>query len=103
MSTANLFGAGAARDVGYPLASDIGDGLLDFMSKPPDASIRASGHFLIDTFGRSPNIVDLITELESRVARLNDSPSAVESRRNCPSFRAKCPNLGRTRGNYAKL
>jgi hypothetical protein len=78
MSTTYVFGAGASRDVGYPLASDMGADLLDFMLKSPDASIRASGQFLIDTFGRSPNIEDLITELESRVAQLKDAPSVDE-------------------------
>jgi hypothetical protein len=76
--TTYVFGAGASRDVGYPLASDMGDGLLDFMLRSPDPSIKASGHFLIDTFGRSPNIEDLITELESRVAQLKNAPSADE-------------------------
>jgi hypothetical protein len=78
MSTTYVFGAGASRDVGYPLASEMGDGLLDFMLKSPDASIHASGQFLVDTFGRSPNIEDLITALESRVAQLKDAPSADE-------------------------
>jgi hypothetical protein len=76
--TTYVFGAGASSDVGYPLAADMGDGLLDFMLKSPDPSIQASGHFLIDTFGRSPNIEDLITELESRVAQLKDAPTAEE-------------------------
>ena len=89
MSTTYVFGAGASRDVGYPLASDMGDGLLDFMLKSPDASIHASGQFLIDTFGRSPNIEDLITALESRVAQLKDAPSADE--------RAQRTRLGNSR------
>jgi hypothetical protein len=76
--TTYVFGAGASRDVGYPLAADMGDGLLDFMLKSPDPSIQGSGRFLIDTFGRSPNIEDLITELESRVAQLKDAPTAEE-------------------------
>jgi hypothetical protein len=76
--TTYVFGAGASRDVGYPLASDMGDGLLDFMLNSPDPTIRASGEFLIDTFGRSPNIEDLITELESRVAQLKNASLADE-------------------------
>lgn len=90
MTTTYVFGAGASRDVGYPLASDMGDGLLDFMLRSPDASIRASAQFLIDTFGRSPNIEDLITELESRVAQLKDAPSADD--------RAQRMRLGNSRG-----
>jgi hypothetical protein len=37
-----VFGAGASRDVGYPLASDMGDGLLDYMLQSPHGSIRLS-------------------------------------------------------------
>ena len=29
MSTTYIFGSGASRDVGYPLASEMGDGLLE--------------------------------------------------------------------------
>lgn len=76
--TTYVFGAGASRDVGYPLASEMGDGLLDFMLRSPDNSIRASGQYLVDNFGRSPNVEDLITELESRVAQLKDAPIAEE-------------------------
>jgi len=36
MTTTYVFGAGASRDVGYPLASEMGDGLLDFMLKSED-------------------------------------------------------------------
>ena len=49
MITTYVFGAGASRDVGYPLASDMGADLLDFMLKP-NASICASEQFLIDAF-----------------------------------------------------
>jgi hypothetical protein len=36
MTTTYVFGAGASRDVGYPLASEMGDRLLDFMLKSED-------------------------------------------------------------------
>jgi len=64
MTTTYIFGAGASRDVGYPLASEMGEGLLDFMLKSDNALIRASGEFLIDTFGKSPNSEVFITELQ---------------------------------------
>jgi hypothetical protein len=90
MSTTYVFGAGASRDVGYPLASEMGDGLLDFMLKSHDTWIRASGEFLIDTFGRSPNIEDLITELQSRIDLLKDAQS--------PDDKAQRMRLGNRRG-----
>jgi hypothetical protein len=90
MSTTYVFGAGASRDVGYPLASEMGDGLLDFMVKSPDLWIRASGEFLTDTFGKSPNIEDLITELQSRIDQLKDAQS--------PEDKAQRMRLGNRRG-----
>jgi hypothetical protein len=90
MSTTYVFGAGASRDVGYPLASEMGDGLLDFMVKSPDLWIRGSGEFLTDTFGESPNVEDLITELQSRIGLLKDAPS--------PEDRAQRMKLGNSRG-----
>lgn len=90
MSTTYVFGAGASRDVGYPLASEMGDHLLDFMLKSEDTWIRASGEFLIDTFGKSPNIEDLITELQSRIDRLKDAQS--------PEDKAQRMRLGNRRG-----
>jgi hypothetical protein len=78
MNTTYIFGAGASRAVGYPLASEMGDALLDFMQKSPDMWIRTSGEFLIDNFGKSPNVEDLITEIQSRVDQLKNAPTSEE-------------------------
>jgi hypothetical protein len=73
MSTVYVFGAGASRDAGYPLASAMGSELFEYMLKSDNVWIRASAEFLIDTFGATPNIEDLITEIESQVAKLKNS------------------------------
>ncbi len=73
MSTVYVFGAGASRDAGYPLASAMGSELFEYMLKSDNVWIRASAEFLIDTFGAMPNIEDLITEIESQVAKLKNS------------------------------
>jgi hypothetical protein len=90
MTTTYVFGAGASRDVGYPLASDMGDGLLDFMLNSQNTLIRASGELLVDTFGKSSNIEDLMTELQSRIASLKDSQA--------PADRVQRMRLGRSSG-----
>jgi hypothetical protein len=90
MSTTYILGAGASKAVGYPLASEMGGALLDFMQKSPDMWIRASGEFLIDSFGKSPDVEDLITELQSRVDLLKNSPS--------PEDKAQRMRLGNSRG-----
>ena len=73
MNTVYAFGAGASRDIGYPLASELGSGLLDFMLKSHDIRTRAAGEYLSDTFGQSSNIEDLITELQSRIESLKNA------------------------------
>ncbi|MGB8028926.1 MAG: hypothetical protein WCF30_04595 [Terracidiphilus sp.] len=73
MPTVYVFGAGASRDAGYPLASQMGGALFEYMLKSENVSIRASAEFLIDTFRETRNIEDLITEIESQVVRLKDS------------------------------
>lgn len=73
MATVYVFGAGASRDAGYPLASEMGGALFEYMLKSENVSIRASAEFLIDTFGETPNVEDLITEIESQVAKLKNS------------------------------
>ena len=78
MSTVYVFGAGASRDVGYPLASEMGDGLLDYMLESADPMARPSAEYLIDHFGKSPNIEDLITELQVRIDALKGSQISEE-------------------------
>lgn len=78
MPTVYVFGAGASRDAGYPLASEMGGALFEYMLKSENTSIRASAEFLIDTFGEARNIEDLITEIESQVVKLKDSKVAED-------------------------
>lgn len=73
MATVYVFGAGASRDAGHPLASEMGGALFEYMLKSENVSIRGSAEFLIDTFGETPNIEDLITEIESQVVKLKNS------------------------------
>jgi hypothetical protein len=73
MTTTYVFGAGASRDAGYPLAPEMGRGLLEFMVGSSDPLIRASGEFVTDMFGESPNIEDVITELQSQIESLKNA------------------------------
>ncbi len=73
MPTVYVFGAGASRDAGYPLASEMGGALLDYMLKSGNTLFCCSARFLTDTFGEKPNIEDLITEIDSEIAKLENS------------------------------
>jgi hypothetical protein len=90
MTTVYAFGAGASRDAGYPLASNMGTALLEFMLNSENAWIRTSAEFLVDTFGVTPNIEDLITEIQSQVEKLKGA-DALEDR-------AQRTRLGNSRG-----
>ena len=72
-----VLGAGASKHIGYPLASTMGAEMLTWMSareryKDTADSIR-------ETFGDSPNIEDVVTELEGVVKTLEHS-SETEDR-----------------------
>jgi hypothetical protein len=67
-----VFGAGASLHAGYPLASSIGEALLDFMLAYPNPPHPDVAEFLIDTFGKSPNFEDLITALQHSIRSLKD-------------------------------
>lgn len=90
MATVYVFGAGASRDAGYPLASQMGTALFEYMLKSENAWIRASAEFLIDTFGDVPNIEDLITEIQSQVEKLRNAGT--------PEDRAQRTRLANRRG-----
>lgn len=78
MTTTYVFGAGASIHAGYPLASKMGEDLLDFMLKYPLEKYQQSGQFIIESFGKSPNIEDLISEMEAEIESLRgDSMRAV--------------------------
>jgi hypothetical protein len=81
VSTTYVFGAGASRDIGYPLASEMGGQLLHFMQVSHDSIIEPCGELLIDTYGESLNVEDLITELQSLVASLKDSQASEDKAR----------------------
>jgi hypothetical protein len=67
VSTVYVIGAGASRHAEYPLASEMGKGLIDFMlgNQHPLASIQA--RCLIEQFGHEPNIEEVVTALSARV------------------------------------
>jgi hypothetical protein len=72
-----VLGAGASKHIGYPLVSTMGAEMLTWMSvreryKDTAGSIR-------ETFGDSPNIEDVVTELEGMVIALEHS-SETEDR-----------------------
>jgi len=73
MSTTFVFGAGASLHAGYPLASTMGEALLDFMLKSSNPLQQDAARFLTDTFGKSPNIEDLITAVQHRISSLKDA------------------------------
>ena len=78
MPTTYVFGAGASRHAGYPLASEMADGLMDFMIGSGDTQGQAYAEYLMDNFGRPSNIEDLITEVQARIDRLKDAETDEE-------------------------
>jgi hypothetical protein len=68
----------------------MGGALFEYMLKSENVSIRTSAGFLIDTFGERPNIEDLITEIESQVARRKNSE--------VPEERIQRSRIGNSRG-----
>lgn len=76
MPTTYVFGAGASRHAGYPLASEMADGLMDFMLRSGDIQGRVYAEYLMDHFGRPSNIEDLITDVQARIDLLKNAESA---------------------------
>jgi hypothetical protein len=72
--TTYVLGAGASIHANYPLASKMGGELLEFMLnyKFADDRFRLSAENLIEIFGSTPNIEDLISEIEIRIDSLHD-------------------------------
>ena len=73
MNTVYVFGAGASIHAGYPLASKMGEGLLDFMLAYPIDIYRESAQLITDSFGKCPNVEDLITEVEAGIDSLKNA------------------------------
>lgn len=80
MSTVYIFGAGASKHAGYPLISDMGEQWLDWMANYPGGRYQGSSELLAQIFGKSPNIEDVITEIES-VIRAPAEPNDTEHSR----------------------
>lgn len=78
MKTVYVLGAGASFDSGYPLCSGLSCSLLEFMCESTNPWILAAGEFFLNEFGQSPNMEDMITAVESRVASLKDSLDSRE-------------------------
>lgn len=78
MVTTYVLGAGASRHAGYPLACEMGKGLLEEMLKSTDGQGQAYAEYLIDNFGMSANIEDLITELQIRIDALKSSEATQD-------------------------
>jgi hypothetical protein len=71
MPTVYVFGAGASKHVGYPLVSTMGTEMLSWMSKRQGYQYTAD--WLREAFGDSPNLEDIITELDSHIKSLEGS------------------------------
>jgi hypothetical protein len=68
VATVYVIGAGASRHAQYPLASEMGKGLIELMlgvDQHPCAPIQA--RCLIKQFGHEPNIEEVVTELSLRI------------------------------------
>ena len=67
-----VLGAGASRHVGYPLACQMGADLFDWMLRfPPESDYYSAAQGLSERFGSSPNIEDVITELQAQISVLD--------------------------------
>jgi hypothetical protein len=93
MSTTYVFGAGASLHAGYPLASTMGEGLLDFMLGYPFPPYPGEAQFVIDTFGKSPDIERVITDFQSRTDLLKGARTL--------EGKAERMRLGNCRGSLA--
>jgi hypothetical protein len=66
MSTVYVFGAGASRHAGYPLASGMGESLLNSMLQSTNSLQVASAEYLIDHFGKPVDFEEWLTRIELR-------------------------------------
>ncbi|MBZ5505151.1 MAG: hypothetical protein LAO78_06670 [Acidobacteriia bacterium] len=78
MSAVYVFGAGASIHANYPLAPKMGQGLLEFMLKSENNDFQVSAEQLIEMFGNTPNIEDLISEIEARIDELKSRKTDEE-------------------------
>lgn len=84
MRSVYVLGAGASKHVGYPLASTMGTEMLTWMSVRE--RYKGTADSITESFGESPNIEDLVTELEGLVKSLGHSSETEDIvRRNIAS------------------
>jgi hypothetical protein len=76
MSTVYVFGAGASFHAGYPLASGMGESLLNSMLQSPSSLCVACAEYLIDHFGKPVDFEEWMTQIESRHAKARNDPTA---------------------------
>jgi hypothetical protein len=73
MTTTYVLGAGASRHAGYPLATEMAEGLMMNMLNSEDTLGRPYAEYLIQRFGRPSNIEDLISEIQASLDALGAS------------------------------
>jgi hypothetical protein len=78
MSTVYIFGAGASKHVGYPLISEMGKEMLEWMMAYPNGRFRSAAEIVAERFGKRPNFEEVITYLESTIKSLTNSEVAEE-------------------------
>jgi hypothetical protein len=74
---AYVLGAGASKHVGYPLASTMGTEMVSWMSK--HERYRETADCVKEMFGHSPNIEDVITQLDETI-KSNEAAESMEKR-----------------------
>jgi hypothetical protein len=80
MTTTYVFGAGASHHAGYPLASEMAEGLMRSMLNSEDTYGRPYAEYLIDRFGTPSNIEDLISAIQASLDALRGSDKTEYSR-----------------------
>jgi hypothetical protein len=79
MNTVYVLGAGASKHVGYPLASTMGAEMLAWMSTRD--RYRETAEAIKETFGDSPNIEDVITDLDDIITSLEGAKELADRER----------------------
>jgi hypothetical protein len=66
--TIYVFGAGASRHAGYPVASHMATELFSWKDRfPASAECRSAAEGLLERFGTSPNMEDVNTQLRAEI------------------------------------
>jgi hypothetical protein len=75
MKTTFVLGAGASKGIGYPLANDLGAGLLSHMLSASSEWYRDIAGFLTARYGLEPDIEQLLEAIRDQIANLAHSDS----------------------------